>query len=74
MARWQLWTISTRNLAGEYPSEDAALRAVRDDIARYGRDTTRDLMLGDLNGKDPVIKGAELAQRALERFPDRRSA
>ncbi|HLQ35836.1 MAG TPA: hypothetical protein VK457_24370 [Chloroflexota bacterium] len=70
----QIWSMSTRNLIGEYRTEDQALRAIRRDIERLGKGCTRDLAMGDPDGRGPVIRGAELATRALRRFPEKRSA
>ena len=70
----QVWSTSPRNLIGEYPTEDEALRAIRDDIDRLGRGCTRDLIMGDPDGDGAVIKGAALARRALSRFPVHLSA
>jgi len=70
----QIWSKTSRSLIGQYRNEDDALRAIRQDIERLGRGCTRDLMMGDPDGHEPVLEGAALARRALERAPERRSA
>jgi len=71
---YQVWSTSSRNLIGEYRTEDDGLRAIRRDIERLGRGCTRDLAMGDPDSDEPVVQGAELARRALARFPERLSA
>jgi hypothetical protein len=73
-ARWysapvwyELWDSETGNRVGKYPTEQAALEAVAEDVTRYGRDSEAVLTLGLLR-RDPddlVAEGVTLVERAL---------
>jgi len=43
---YELWDGETGNRVGTYPTEDAALQALTEDIARYGRESEAILTLG----------------------------
>ncbi len=68
---YELWDGETGNRVGTYPTEEAALQAVAEDIVRYGRESEAILTLGLLRrdpdrGQDAYIaEGAALAERAL---------
>lgn len=68
---YELWDGETGNRVGTYPTEEAALQAIAEDIARYGRESEAILTLGLLRrdpdgGEDACIaEGAALAERAL---------
>ena len=68
---YELWDSETGNRVGKYPTEDAALRAVLEDIRRYGRDARAIVSLGLLQ-RDPdrqqgrlIAEGTALVERAL---------
>ena len=68
---YELWDAETGNRVGAYPTEDAALCALAEDIARYGRESEAVLTLGLLR-RDPdggqealIAAGAGLTERAL---------
>lgn len=68
---YEFWDGETGNRVGIYPTEDAALRALTEDIARYGRESEAVLTLGLLR-RDPnsgcdalIAKGIALVERAL---------
>ncbi|GEM_PF-3449738 len=68
---YELWDAETGNRVGAYPTEEAALRAVAEDVVRYGRESEAMLALGLLR-RDPdgqrsalIAEGAELVDRAL---------
>jgi hypothetical protein len=68
---YELWDRETGNRVGKYPTEEAALRAVLEDIGRYGRSAGEIVSLGLLQ-RDPehrqdrlVAEGAALVERAL---------
>lgn len=64
---YELWDSETGNRVGRYPSEQAALAAVVEDIGRYGRDSEAVLTLGLLR-RDPddlIAEGHALVDRAL---------
>ena len=68
---YELWDAETGNRVGRFPTEQAALAAVREDVARYGRDSDAVLTLGlllhdpDHEGGGLVAEGAALIDRAL---------
>jgi hypothetical protein len=68
---YELWDGETGNRVGTYPTEDAALQALTEDIARYGRESEAILTLGLLR-RDPdssrealIAEGTALAERAV---------
>jgi hypothetical protein len=62
--RYTLWHLETGNLIGDFPSEVAALDAVREEIA--ANDDAEDLVLQSDRGSRSqlVASGSELAERA----------
>jgi hypothetical protein len=65
--RYELWDSETGHRVGTYPTEQAALAAVAEDVGRYGRDAEAVLTLGLLR-RDPddlVAEGRALVDRAL---------
>ncbi len=68
---YELWDFETRNRIGLYPTEEAALAAVRDDIDTHGRDsdvvTTLALFQHDplMIGGGVIAQGPALVDRAL---------
>jgi hypothetical protein len=74
--RYELWDNGTGNRVGAYPTEQAALDALAEDVGRYGRDSEAVLTLGLLR-RDPdqvVAEGAALIDRALARTAPARTA
>jgi hypothetical protein len=64
---YELWDSETGNRVGKYPTEDAALHAVLEDIRVHGRDSEVVLTLGLLR-RDPddlIAEGPALVERAL---------
>ena len=72
---FELWDSETGNRVGRYPTEEAALDAVREDAERYGRTseavTTLGLLCHDPShvGSGLIAEGPELVVRALGRRP-----
>ena len=67
-----LWDTVTGNLAGEYPSEQAALADVRHFLHTRGREFAENLALiqdDEVNDPSVIVAGTELMTLAL-RFPD----
>ena len=70
---YELWDSATGNRVGEYDTKEAALRAVVEDILRYGRDSEAMMHLGllrcDPKGEHDglIAEGARLASMALAR-------
>lgn len=68
---YELWDAEIGNRVGRFPTEAAALAAVREDVARLGRDSaavlTLGLLLHDANHVDGglIAEGAALVDRAL---------
>jgi hypothetical protein len=64
---YELWDSGTGNRVGKYPTEQAALEAVAEDVGRYGRDAEAVLALGLLrrNPDELVAEGPALVERAL---------
>ena len=64
--RYTIWHLDTGNLVGDYPTEGAALGAVRDELQLH---TSPDLLVlqRERAGADPefVASGAALAARAF---------
>jgi len=68
---YELWDGETGNRVGAYATEDAALQALAEDVARYGREseanTALALLLRDSDGQGAALiaEGATLIERAL---------
>ena len=69
---YELWDAETGNQVGRYPTEIAALDAVRADISRYGRHAP-DMLALTLFRHDPnqtdsgvIAEGSALLDRALD--------
>ena len=69
---YELWDSETGNRVGKYPTEDAALRAVLEEIRRYGRDAQAIVSLGLLERAPDrqqgrlIAEGTSLVERALD--------
>jgi hypothetical protein len=68
---YELWDGDTGNRVGKYPTEEAALYALVEDIRLYGRDAQVIVSLGLLQ-RDPhhrqdrlIAEGTTLVERAL---------
>jgi len=68
---YELWDSDTGNRVGKYPTEEAALQAVLEDIRLYGRDAEVIVSQGLLQ-RDPdrqqdrlIAEGPALVERAL---------
>jgi len=68
---YELWDSDTGNRVGKYPTEEAALRALIEDIRLYGREAQVIVSLGLLQ-RDPdrqqdrlIAEGSALVERAL---------
>ena len=64
---YELWSLDTRNIVGDYESEEAALVAVSDALRAHGREAVIDLALAheDRGGRTRLIaKGNDLVARA----------
>jgi hypothetical protein len=69
---YELWDTESRNVVGEYETEDEALAVVRHAIDRDGPGAADSLMLAfeDRTGRSRMIaSGAELADRARVAAP-----
>jgi hypothetical protein len=69
---YELWNLETGNAVGEYPSEAAALEAVRLSIEAHGIQYAEQLGLGVENRRGRTRKIAtrrELVERALASAP-----
>lgn len=68
---YELWDGETGNRVGVYPTEEAALRALAEDVARYGRESEEITALAllqrdsDGHGAALIAEGAALIERAL---------
>jgi len=74
---YQLVRITTENSLGWYDTEEAALENIANEVSIVGADkATRNVALHRVTtASDEVIAAGEaLVSRALERFPQRRSA
>jgi hypothetical protein len=73
---YELWNTRSGNLLGTFESEEAALEAVRQALAAYGRAYAERLLLGceDRSGRSrKIAQSAELVERALAVRPGSRS-
>ena len=68
---YELWDSDTGNRVGKYPTKEAALRALLEDIRLYGRDAQVIVSTGLLQ-RDPehrqdrlIAEGSPLVERAL---------
>jgi hypothetical protein len=68
---YELWDSDTGNRVGKYPTEEAALHALIEDIRLYGREAQAIVSLGLLQ-RDPdrqqdrlIAEGSVLVERAL---------
>jgi hypothetical protein len=69
---YELWEAATANMIGDYPTENAALGAVRAEIDVHGRGYVDTLVLvhEEQRGRSRTIApGPALADRALESIP-----
>ena len=71
--QYMLLDVKTGNSQGAFATEAEALRAVADDVARNGRASAEDLALVAPKRRES-LSGPKLVDRALQRFPLRRSA
>lgn len=69
-----LLDVETNNMIGAYDSEDEALRDVLDTVRRYGLSSEAVSSLGMTHRGSLVAEGEQLAQRALDRLPEKRPA
>jgi hypothetical protein len=60
--RYSLWHLETGNVIGDFDNEEAALAAVREEVAT--NDDADSLMLAPQDQSDDALYGAELAERA----------
>jgi len=67
---YELWDGETGNRVGKYPTEEAALRAIIEDVGLYGADSEAIVSLGLLQ-RDPdhlqdrlIAEGRALVERA----------
>ena len=77
MGDWyELWDVDAGNLIGAFTSEADALAEVRGLLAVNGAAYADDLALAvrRADGGEPIGEGAELARRAEEAAPRRRTA
>ncbi len=64
---YELWSLDTRNIVGDYDSEEAALVVVNDALEAHGREAVIDLALAheDRRGRTRLIaQGDDLIARA----------
>lgn len=69
---YELWDTMSRNVVGDYDTEEQALKVVRDALALDGRQAVDSLLLAyeDRNGRtETVAAGAALADRAERTGP-----
>lgn len=78
-ASFELWDQESRNLMGDYGTENEALVAVGKAVSTYGSDYADSIVLlriGPRGGVKRIAAGADLAERAKEaaRIPTTQSA
>ncbi len=69
---YELWSLSSRNIVGDFETEAAALRAVAAIVRQQGHDAALDLLLGseDTAGRSQrIAQGQDLVDRALAASP-----
>lgn len=63
---YAIMSVDTANIVNTYPSEDAALAAVRRAVERYGRDCAEQWAL--LRDSESIAFGHDLVERARARI------
>ena len=64
---YEIWDVATRNLVGDYDTEEQALAFVREVASEHGLPAAEELALGKVNKRGQallVAAGKELCQRA----------